>query len=242
MRAPRRPAPRPTLGGFVVAAEGALGAVVVKPAGVASEMRADPDGRSLLARARAEWPQARLPHRLDRVTSGLQVVARDAGAVAALNAQVAAREWTKHYVARVATTARPDRLLGRHQHHLRRTGRVAEVVRSGGRRAVLHVLAVEPDPAQLATLQVLVRLETGRYHQVRAQLAALDVPLVGDERYGGRVAQEGPWLEAVALAGIDLGDGPRRVVLPVRRRRVAWTLGLRLALERDLGDDPSDVA
>lgn len=36
---------------------------------------------------------------------------------------------------------------------------------------------------------VEVRLETGRYHQIRAQLAGSGCPVLGDERYGGRAWQ-----------------------------------------------------
>ena len=48
---------------------------VVKPAGMATELTSDPKGVSLIARVRAGGVTAKLPHRLDRVTRGIVVVA-----------------------------------------------------------------------------------------------------------------------------------------------------------------------
>lgn len=162
-------------------------AVVVKPAGQSSEAPGAKD--TLIEQTRRElgWPEAQLPHRLDRPTRGLVVIARDSAAVAVHNEAIRAGKWTKHYVARVrpALDARTQQLVGAHTTYLRREGRVSRVVRSGGDRAELEVLAVHAAPHRSNEFHALIRLDTGRFHQIRVMLAALGAALVGDADYGG---------------------------------------------------------
>lgn len=151
--------------------------VVVKPAGMASELTDDPQGRSLLAGLRARFgSEIRLCHRLDRPTLGFVVAARSREMAAWHAERLQRREWRKYYLARVA---RPDPgLVGTHRLYLRERAHRVEVVRAGGQPAWLEVLAVEGP-------HILVQLLTGRRHQVRVMLAALGSPLVGDPLYGG---------------------------------------------------------
>jgi 23S rRNA-/tRNA-specific pseudouridylate synthase len=221
------------LDGITIVHRSSTDVVLVKPAGVPAEMRADPGAVSILERVRRSgWPDARLPHRLDRVTSGLQVVVRDALAVAVHNDAILHGTWTKRYVVRIGAEVDADALLGEHRRNLRRRGRVAEVVRAGGKPSRLEVEAVAPDPERGDCQQVLVRLITGRYHQIRAMFADLDAPLVGDERYGGRPDPDGPWLEHAQLT-LPLTDQREPVVLtvPESARRLTWApdLAVRLA-------------
>ena len=167
-------------------------AVFLKPAGLSSEAPGRGAGApaTLLVQARAMlgWPDAQLPHRLDRPTRGFVVVARDREAVAALNESMRAGRWTKRYIARIAPRsegADPRALLGEHRAYLRREGRVAKVVRSGGDPSSLSVDAVAQAPGRNVQWHALVTLGTGRFHQVRAMLAGLGFPLVGDDDYGG---------------------------------------------------------
>ena len=102
--------------------------------------------------------------------------------------------------------------LGIHRAYLRREGPVARVVRSGGDTSWLTLDAVAPAPGRPGEFHAAVTLGTGRFHQVRAMLAALGWPLVGDREYGGR---PGPMsLEHAALGFGSLGGG--RVELFVR--------------------------
>ena len=157
--------------------------VAVKPAGLSSEQSAA-DGPSLLSLVRAALPSAdpALPHRLDRVTRGVVVVALDRQAAAAHNEHVRAGHWAKFYLARVPA-GRP--LLGEHRAYLRREGRAARIVRSGGDPSRLEVLAEGDAPGRPCERHLLIRLHTGRYHQVRVMCAGLGFPLVGDPLYGG---------------------------------------------------------
>lgn len=158
--------------------------VVVKPAGMASQLTSDPRGVSLVARVRAMLPGSnpRLPHRLDRVTRGILVVALSDAAIAFQGASIRDGKWEKLYLARIPLR---EGLVGRHRAHLRQVGMRSTVVRSGGDPATLEIVATAPAPGRPGEAHALVRLGTGRFHQIRVMLAHLGAPLVGDRLYGG---------------------------------------------------------
>lgn len=140
------------------------------------------------ARLQFQWPEARLPHRLDRPTSGILMIAADALRAADHAQEIRERKWTKYYIARVearATAGEAARLVGRHKAYIRREGRLARCVRSGGDPASLEVLAVAPAENTAKHAHLVIRLETGRFHQIRVMMANLGFPLVGDVEYGG---------------------------------------------------------
>ena len=200
-------------------------AVLLKPAGLSSEAPAT-NGKgpaTLLVQARAllAWPEAQLPHRIDRPTRGFVVVARDSAAVAAHNEAIRAGRWTKHYLARIAATGTQTdacALVGQHHAYLRRDGAVARVVRSGGDPSTLVIEAVAPAPAAPGEWHAVIRLVTGRFHQIRAMLGALGFPLVGDQEYGGTRGQM--YLDHASLWFPSIVDGSmQRAWLPVDPRR-----------------------
>ena len=179
---------------------------VVKPAGMATELSRDPKGTSLLSRMKALLPtgsQPKLPHRLDRVSRGIVIMALTKDAIAYHNQQIQQRAWDKIYLARCLAPAdrEPDALLGQHKLHLRPQGGRARVVRSGGQQALTEILDVAPVPDIDGEIHVLSRLLTGRFHQIRATLAHLGAPLADDWIYGtspGR-GKERFYLEHIAL-------------------------------------------
>jgi len=123
-----------------------------------------------------------LVHRLDQDTSGLLVLARSEPVHAALSAALAAREITREYLALVdgrppARRGTIDAPLGRDRTARTRVSTDTEE----GRRAVTHFVLEEALPQ--ATL-LRVRLETGRTHQIRAHMLAIEHPILGDRDYG----------------------------------------------------------
>lgn len=130
-------------------------------------------------------PRAGIVHRLDKDTSGLLVVARTLSAQNDLVRQLQARALRREYDAVVlgAMTAggRLDLALGRHP--VERT-RMAVAPAGRGKPAVTHYRVAQRFRAHT---HIKVRLETGRTHQIRAHMAHIRHPLVGDPVYGGRM-------------------------------------------------------
>jgi 23S rRNA pseudouridine1911/1915/1917 synthase len=135
-------------------------------------------------------------HRLDKDTSGLLVVAKDASTREGLKALFASHDIARAYVAIVVGTpvairgGRPsettyDTWHGRHPtHRMRFTSRL-QGIEDGGRRlrrAVTHVCVEE---ALVNASLVRCRLQTGRTHQIRVHLAEqAGTPILGDRLYG----------------------------------------------------------
>ena len=122
-----------------------------------------------------------LVHRLDKDTSGVMMVAKDAVSLQRLQEQIRARSVEKRYVAVVAGT--PDPLEGRVEAPIGRDRsdprRMAVV--DGGRPSTTEY-RVEERFTDTALLDC--NLITGRTHQIRVHLAALGHPIIGDAIYG----------------------------------------------------------
>jgi 23S rRNA pseudouridine1911/1915/1917 synthase len=163
--------------------------VVDKPAGLAVEP-SRPGAPSAVSAAAAlgrfdvaGCAAPGLPHRLDRDTSGCLLLARTDRALAALRGAFEAGAVEKTYLALVggapAADGRLDQPYGRDPEDPRRfTARFPSP-----RRARLSWIV----RARLRGASLLeVRLETGRTHQIRVQLAEAGFPVLGDEVYGVR--------------------------------------------------------
>jgi len=142
-----------------------------------------------------------LVHRLDRPVGGLVALARTGKAAARLSQQLRAHEMRREYLAVVhgAQIEEEGTLTDRLARDAQ-TGGVACVPEGApdAQTAVLHWRRLAAD-GQTGTALLHIRLETGRKHQIRVQLAHCGHPIVQDMRYGQGVAGEPIALWGAAL-------------------------------------------
>jgi len=185
---------------IVVRYEDAAVVVLDKPAGVPTHPLR-PDEKGTLANGIiAAYPETKdvgykrrepgILHRLDTETSGLVVVARTVAAFDALRAQMKAGEMQKRYLALVegvvASEGAVDLPLVPHRKDPKRVEVVTEHVRlrAGTKTHEAHT-RYRPARALGEYTLVEVELESAFRHQVRAHMAVIGHPLVGDRLYRG---------------------------------------------------------
>ncbi len=139
-------------------------------------------------------------HRLDRDTSGLLVVARSQEAYERLQELVRRRVLEREYLALVVGRPRSragtiEAPIGRDRHD-----RLRHSLDTDAPRAAATHFEVEELLPRHALLRV--RLETGRTHQIRVHLGAIELPVAGDPTYGvpGELGLERQFLHATRLA------------------------------------------
>lgn len=166
--------------------------VINKPAGLSTESghskhpSAEDEALAYLKVELGHQPRyLRAVHRLDRASSGVLVLAKNKTALSRLMTQFENRETDKTYRA-VVVTAPPEN-TGTLTHYLKRTE---------DRRKAVVLPGFAPD-AQVATLdyevlgkhpqgfELRLHPHSGRFHQIRAQMAYISCPIFGDVLYGG---------------------------------------------------------
>lgn len=121
-------------------------------------------------------------HRLDAPVAGVVVMARTSKAAARLSEQFRLGRVSKTYLAVVQ--GRPPQKAGRLVHHLIRRGRHSQTVSAGTAGSRRAALSYTLSDTRRQTSLLAIDLETGRRHQIRAQLAAMGCPILGDRAYG----------------------------------------------------------
>ncbi|PSL30594.1 23S rRNA pseudouridine1911/1915/1917 synthase [Planomicrobium soli] len=149
-------------------------------------------------------------HRLDQGTSGLLMVAKHPVAKNVADRMLEQKQLVRDYEAVVKGKVREksgtiDAKLGRDRHHA--TRRIASPT---GQSAVTHYKVVKGMEGKSI---LHLTLETGRTHQIRAHLAHLGNPVIGDELYGGTPTQDGAYhLHAFRMSFIHPFTGEKIVV------------------------------
>lgn len=157
--------------------------VCIKPARVLSTD--EPGGMPELVRQALQDENAdvRTVHRLDRVVSGLMVLARSPEAAAELSRQIREDQFQKEYLAVIHGC--PDSPAGRLTDLLLRNKqeRKTYIVDAPGKGVQEAILEYQVLHAAHGLSRVRIQLLTGRTHQIRAQFSGRGMPLVGDRKY-----------------------------------------------------------
>ncbi len=156
-------------------------AVCVKPPRVLSTD--EPGGMPELVRQALGTEDVRTVHRLDRVVSGLMVLARSVQAASELSRQIREDQFEKEYQAVL------------HGVPIEKEGRLEDLLLRDKARKMTVVVSQMDKGVQPAALRyqvlagnqqltkVQIQLETGRTHQIRVQFASRGLPLVGERKY-----------------------------------------------------------
>lgn len=194
--------------------------VAYKPAGLATQTArvGQPDMVSELKKelaavgCRGERPYLGVIHRLDQPVEGLLVFAANKGAAAKLSRQLADGSLNKQYFA--VLCGQPLQKSAELVDYLRKGEDSCAQVVTGqqqaypdAKRAVLQYRILEEisTPAELSLADI--HIDTGRFHQIRAQMAHAGMPLLGDRKYNHADAAESGrrlGVEHVALCAAKL--------------------------------------
>ncbi len=173
--------------------------VCEKPVGVSSESPGLPElaGEQL---GRNLWPV----HRLDQGTGGVIVLACSAASCSALQRLFQQNRVEKTYLAAVCGC--PAETSGNYTDLLwhdraKNKSFVVSRKRAGVKEASCswELLATAEYDGQPVSL-ILVRLHTGRTHQIRVQFGSRGFPLIGDRKYGGRISAPSPSLWSAGIS------------------------------------------
>lgn len=172
--------------------------IVEKPAGIATQS-ADvtrPDLVSLIKNHLGKTdPYVGVIHRLDQPVAGILVFAKDKKTAAALSKQVRSDVMNKHYRALVEgiVDVQKDAVLVDKLYKDSRQNKavISDTAPSGvSLQEAKLFYRTEKIYEDRGITELSIRLVTGRFHQIRAQLSHMNHPIVGDRKYGSTMSYQ----------------------------------------------------
>lgn len=147
-------------------------------------------------------------HRIDRVSSGLVLFARTSKALKRLQVMMKNREIKKNYMARIeGTLPESQGTLQNELVHEEYRARIVPEKTKDSKTAILHYKALSENLVEIT-------LETGRYHQIRAQFAHIGCLIIGDKKYGSKTRSSHP--------GIELTHTKMTLIHPITQQSVTF--------------------
>ena len=176
--------------------------VCIKPQGTPSQP--DPSGCldmtaiiGAYLRENGENDELFVVHRLDRATGGVMIYARNKNSAAELSRIVSSKDgFEKHYLAVISGI--PEKNSGNMTDYLfkdssQKKSFVVKSERKGAKLASLDYEVIKTDSKEEKTYSLLsIKLNTGRFHQIRTQLASRGMPIFADGKYGSH--EKAPYL------------------------------------------------
>ncbi len=177
-----------------------------------SDISGDEDALTLtseLLKAIGEREELYLINRLDRVVSGLMIFARNKSYAKKLSAILSEDSFSKEYFAVIDGVVKEGKMVD----WLAKDSAIGKAVvckegDKGAKEAILDLELLEKVNYQGKEKSLVhVKLRTGRFHQIRAQLSSRGAPLTGDKKYGSRdFAVRQPALFAYHLSALVDGE------------------------------------
>ena len=127
-----------------------------------------------------------LCNRIDRNTGGIVIAAKNAEALRVMNQKIRDNELQKYYLCIVKGCPKPKHAVLTAYHfkdESTNTVTISDKPREGYKKIITEYTVIKPSSA-LSVCEVL--LHTGRTHQIRAHMAYIGHPLLGDEKYGDK--------------------------------------------------------
>lgn len=123
-------------------------------------------------------------HRLDRVTSGVLILAKKKSILVEFNNLFSSRKVQKTYLAIVKN--KPTKNKGNLVNFLIKNNKEkrADIVQSKSKDSLNCMLSYQVIGKNDFGYLLEIKPKTGRYHQIRAQLSNIGLPIIGDEKYG----------------------------------------------------------
>ncbi len=192
--------------------------IVDKPAGIPTQD--DPFAETSMETLAKEWIKEKYKkpgnvflqpiHRLDKPVSGIVIFAKTSKALSRLN--VLMRNQAIHKTYEAITEGYPPASAARLEHYLVHDDHFARVTGPNEEGTKLAILNYRVLSKKEGRAHVSIELLTGRYHQIRAQLAAIGCPVLGDRRYGS--------MDFFSKEGIALQHVHARFVHPITHEEI----------------------